>query len=225
MVDGEARRIRFHDYAEIYRIPGMYEQLFAGLLQCRSPEVITGLLAESLEAAGERAADLRVLDFGAGNGMVGEELVALGAAVVIGCDLLPEACEAALRDRPEVYRDYLAQDVTALDDTQRAMLRDAGLNCMTCVAALGFDDIPPAAFAAAFNAIGEQGWVAFNLRDRYMDSPSDFARLLERMVAEGVLEEARQTRYRHRLSVAGEPLDYIAFVGRKRGHIDPSWIG
>lgn len=224
VVDGEARRIRFHDYAEIFKIPGLYEELFATLLECRSPEVIAGLLGAALDAAGEKPSSLRVLDFGAGNGMVAEELVRLGVDFVVGADLLPEAREAALRDRPDVYRDYIAADVTALSDEQRAVLRDADLNALTCVAALGFADIPPVAFASAYNAIDEQGWIAFNLRDRYMDSPSPFARLLSRMADEGLLTDVTKQRYRHRLNVAGEPLDYIAFVARKQGHIPADWI-
>lgn len=224
MVDGEARRIRFHDYAEIFKIPGLYEQLFATMLECRSPEVVIGLLAEALTGAGEDPAGLRVLDFGAGNGMVGEQVRAIGAKVVVGSDLLPEARDAALRDRPEVYTDYIAADITALSDEQKARVRDARLNAMTCVAALGFDDIPPAAFAGAFNAIAETGWVAFNLRDRYVDVPGAFARLLERMTAEGLLTDVVQQRYRHRLSVAGEPLEYVALVARKTGHIPADWV-
>ena len=29
-----ARRVRFHDYDEIYAIPGLYERLFRDVLQC-----------------------------------------------------------------------------------------------------------------------------------------------------------------------------------------------
>ena len=43
-VDGDARRIRFHDYDEIYRIPGLYEHLFYDVLECCSPETVRGLL-------------------------------------------------------------------------------------------------------------------------------------------------------------------------------------
>ena len=36
--DGEAKRLRFHDYDEIYKRPGLYEQLFYERLGCNSPE-------------------------------------------------------------------------------------------------------------------------------------------------------------------------------------------
>lgn len=38
------RRIRFHDYAEIYAIPGLYERLFYDELRCDSPRTLRGLL-------------------------------------------------------------------------------------------------------------------------------------------------------------------------------------
>ena len=45
----------------------------------------------------ETAAQLRVLDVGAGNGMVGEELDRMGAKHIVGVDIIPEAAEAAQR--------------------------------------------------------------------------------------------------------------------------------
>ncbi len=216
--------MRFHDYARIFEIPGLYEGLFVETLKCASPDVVAGLLAESVRAAGEDPADLRVLDFGAGNGMVAEALARTGARTFYGLDLLPEARMAALRDRPGLYVDYLADDVTTLDADDAAVLRDARLNCLVCVAALGFDDVPPAAFAAAFNYVGSPGWCAFNLRDRFVDQPGAFSQLLDRMVREGVIEETAHTRYQHRLSVAGQPLFYDAVVARKLRDIPLDWV-
>ena len=50
-----------------------------------------------------------MLDLGAGTGLVGELVHHLGIAAVVGLDALPAAREAALRDRPAVYRDYLVE--------------------------------------------------------------------------------------------------------------------
>src|SRR4051794_20329366 len=86
---GERRRIRLHDYAAIYDMPGLYEQLFAELLECSSPEIVCGLLGSELEKAGVDPATLTGLDFGAGNGMVGEQLAELGVESLVGLDLLP----------------------------------------------------------------------------------------------------------------------------------------
>src|SRR4051795_3312355 len=67
--DGETRRLRFHDYAEIYSIPGLYEELIYERLRCESPRVIARLLAQELDRRDVAPAKLRVLDLGAGNGI------------------------------------------------------------------------------------------------------------------------------------------------------------
>src|SRR3954468_13360343 len=87
---GKTRDIRFHDYDEIYSIPGLYEFLFYERLKCCSPEVVRGLLEAELEGAGVDPGTLRVLDLGAGNGMVGEELADLGVGHITGIDVIPE---------------------------------------------------------------------------------------------------------------------------------------
>src|SRR3954470_19067786 len=73
-VGGETREIRFHDYHEIYAIPGLYEFLFYERLECCSPQVVCELLEQELRDEDVDPAGLRVLDLGAGNGMVGERL-------------------------------------------------------------------------------------------------------------------------------------------------------
>src|SRR5215212_9466665 len=51
-VNGSRRRIRFHDYHEIYTLPGLYEQLFYDELKCVSPTVLTELLTETMAETG-----------------------------------------------------------------------------------------------------------------------------------------------------------------------------
>jgi hypothetical protein len=43
-LDGQRLRVRFHDYAEIYIIPGLYESLFYRRLRCNSPKKVVGVL-------------------------------------------------------------------------------------------------------------------------------------------------------------------------------------
>lgn len=224
-VDGTRRRIRLHDYAAIYDVPGLYERLFDELLECSSPAVVCGLLGAELDKAGVDPATLTGLDFGAGNGMVGERLAGLGIESLVGLDLLPEARDAALRDRPGLYDDYLAADITDLDRGDRRSLDGQDFNAMTCVAALGFGDIPPAAFAEAFNFVESPGWVAFNLRERFVDDTdaAGFGTFIQRMFDEEVLEERARTTYTHRQSVAGDPLDYVALVATKQRDVPLEW--
>ena len=224
-LDGERRRIRLHDYAAIFDVPGLYEQLFSERLECDSPEIVCQLLAAELIALDVDPATLKALDFGAGNGMVGEQLAAVGIESMVGLDLLSEARDAALRDRPGLYEDYFAADVTDLAADDRRELEAHDFNAMVCVAALGFGDIPPVAFAEAFNLLDSPGWVAFNLRDRFLEDedPGGFGAFIARMLEEGVLVERARVTYTHRVSVAGEPLEYNAIVACKRADVPLDW--
>lgn len=212
------RRIRFHDYADIYAIPGLYERLFYEELQCTSPATLRGLLQQVLSDEGVDPASLVVLDLGAGNGMVGEELADMGASEIIGIDILPEAREATLRDRADVYEDYHVVDLTEDSDVTSEALTSASFNCLTSVAALGFGDIPPLAFSRALDAVADDGLVVFNIRDRFLEESdgSGFSGLIADQLESGALETLVEHRYDHRISASGEPLSYRAFVARKR---------
>jgi predicted TPR repeat methyltransferase len=218
VLDGEPQRIRFHDYDQIFNVPGLYERIFHEHLKCTSPEVVIGLLASELDREGVKPETLRGLDVGAGNGLVGEELQRLGVASLVGVDLLQEAADAAERDRPGLYVDYVACDLTDLDPTEQRRIDATEPNLLTTVAALGFGDIPCEAFLTAYNAIADGGWIAFNIKAEFLDAndPTGFAKLVHAMLDEGILEERTRRRYDHRLSMAGEALEYIALVGLKR---------
>lgn len=226
VLGGERVRIRFHDYDMIFDVPGLYEKIFYDLLECSSPRVIRALLARVLTEHGMAAADLRVLDVGAGNGMVGEEVRALGAGTVHGIDIIEQAAAAARRDRPAVYDEYLVADLTDLSPAHRDTLLAQDFNTMTTVAALGFGDIPPTAFGAAFNLVSTPGLLAFNIKEDFVrgDDASGFQRLIDRMFADEVIVPLAEKHYRHRLSVRGEPLNYLAFVARKLRPIPESWL-
>jgi SAM-dependent methyltransferase len=223
--DDSRRRIRFHDYAEIYAIPGLYERLFHDELQCASPSTVRRLLSEVLEQRGRDASELRVLDLGAGSGMVGEELRDIGASHLVGLDICEVARVAAERDRPSVYDEYLVADMTAPEPSADRALRDARLNCLISVAALGFGDIPPKAFANAFNYIATGGLIVFTLRDRFLErgDKTGYRALINRILDASVARPIIRTRYRHRLSASGKPLYYVAVVAEKTADVPDAW--
>ena len=223
--DGETRRIRFHDYAEIYSIPGLYERLFHEQLHCESPQAVCGLLSTELEGVVDHE-HLRVFDVGAGNGMVGEELARRGVEMIVGVDIIEEAKMATERDRPGLYDAYYVLDLTEIPSETRAELEEMRFNCLTTVAALGFGDMPPLAFATAYNLVADGGWIAFNIKNRFIaddEDPSGFARLIGRMIDEDLLEVGAERRYRHRIAVSGESLDYVAIAARKGGDVPLDW--
>jgi len=43
--NGAARKIRFHDYDQIFAVPGLYELVFSEMLRCASPEVVKRRIA------------------------------------------------------------------------------------------------------------------------------------------------------------------------------------
>jgi SAM-dependent methyltransferase len=223
--DGVKSRVLFHDYATIYSIPGLYERLFYDKLHCESPEAVCGLLADQLDGdLGD--ADLRVFDVGAGNGMVGEELARRGVESIVGVDIIEEAKMAAERDRPGLYDDFYVLDLTDIPADTRRELEARRFNCMLSVAALGFGDMPPAAFAEAYNLVEEGGWIAFNIKSRFLSEDEEstgFSRMIGRMEEEGLLEVLDDRKYRHRISVTGDPLYYVALVARKRGDVPLEW--
>ena len=216
-IDREKRTIRFHDYDEIYRVPGLYEHLFYEVLDCRSPDVVCDLLREQLEEGGHDPAELTVLDLGAGNGMVGESLKRLGARTIVGTDILPEAAEATARDRPGAYVEYIVGDLTDPSPEVAEALGRYEFGVMTTVAALGFGDIPPDAFRYAYDLLVPGGWLAFCIKEDFLDDeePSGFAQLIRQLLDAGSLDVFAERRYRHRLSARGEELHYVAMVGRK----------
>lgn len=214
--DGVWREIRFHDYARVYEVPGLYEYLFSDLLKCSSPRTVRALLERALHAEGANPRELSALDLGAGNGLMGEQLSELGAKRIVGVDIIPQAAAAAERDRPGVYWRYHVCDLAKLGRAEHAALAALDLNCLTCIAALGFGDIPPEAFVEAYNLIAPGGWVAFNLKEDFLDGQlSPFGSLILRMRDEGALLVRAQERYRHRLATNGESIFYVAIIGRK----------
>lgn len=220
-IDGTPEKIRFHDYDRIYEIPGLYEHLFHDRYQCNSPEVVCGLLKDRIGETERNGNGLKALDIGAGNGMVGELLVGLGAETVVGIDIIEEAAHAAKRDRPGVYAEYHVADLTNLEPEIARSLASMDFGCMTTVAALGFGDIPPMAFAQGFNLVGEGGWIAFNIKEDFVckEDETGFCKLIGLLEEKGILDIQERRRYRHRYCQDGTPLYYHAVVGQKRDDI------
>lgn len=252
LVDGEnVTRVRFHDYAQVFSIPGLYDQLFGGPeseTKCVSPQVLAGLLREQLPLVlrGRGEPDgLRVLDLGAGNGMMGEEIRSLVAqgygpvvpTTIVGLDVLPEASEAAERDRPGVYDAYVVVDVTEYvraappppTDTAGAASLARGFNVLVSASSLAFGDGSVEALVAAASLLEVGGLLVFNLKEDFfgpvgavvshggrMETGGDgFSAMIHEAVDKGYLSIVAKRRYCHRYSVTGEPLYYVAVVAVK----------
>lgn len=229
VVDGPEKRkqkLLLHDYDEIYNRAGLYEQLFYDRLKCISPAKVAGILHQTLDAVGQYASELRVLDLGAGNGMMGEQLKSHGVARLVGVDILPEARKACTRDRPGLYDEYYIADFTGLETDVEEQLSEWNIDCLTSVAALGFGDIPPSAFMQGLQFVREGGWVAFNIKETFLDASDNtgFSRFIRELIFSEYLDVFHLERYRHRLSMEGLPLFYYALVGRKAADIPADFL-
>jgi len=212
------QRVRLHDYDEIFAIPGLYDIWVYEILQCTSPRRVRDLLAGALKEAGVAGNELTVLDLGAGNGCVAEELAKIGIERFVGVDICPNARVAALRDRPGRYQAYVIGDLCDLDDDARSTLEEHRFTALACVAALGFGDIPPGVLTAALERIEPGGWIAFTIKTEFVDRPdaSPFARTIESLKTSGDLRIVATETYVHRVDSTGAPIRYTAFVGRWR---------
>lgn len=223
---GVQTQLRFHDYDEIYKRPGLYEQLFYDRLKCVSPEKTVSILRHALSGEPWLFNELRVLDLGAGNGMVGEELQKQGVARIVGVDISAAAAIAVERDRPGVYDANYAMDMANMTAAQREELAGWRFNCMVSVAALGFGDIPVRVFAEAYNLVDNGGWIAFNIKETFLDNrdTSGFSVFIKNLILSEYLDIYHMERYRHRLSLDGRPLYYFGVACRKAGAIPESMI-
>jgi len=168
----------------------------------------------------------RVLDLGAGNGMMGEVMKNYGVSRLVGADIIPEARDACFRDRPAVYDEYYVADFTNLSEEQKAQLFDWSIDCLTSVAALGFGDIPPRAFFQALQFVNPDGWVAFNIKDTFLDNSdtSGFSRFVRELIFSEYLDIYHMEKYRHRFSMEGTPLYYFALVAQKTAEIPDDFV-
>lgn len=223
--DDRKLRLRLHDYDQIYLRPGLYEQVVYERLKCSSPQKVGEILDQTLDAAGLPITELRVLDLGAGNGMMGKVLKDYGVSRLVAADIIQEARDAAFRDRPDVYDQYYIAYFTDLDPDVEEEISDWSINCLTAVAALGFGDIPLRAFSQALRFVQTGGWVAFNIKDTFLDrsDTSGFSQFIRELIFSEYLDIYHMEKYRHRLSMEGEPLFYFALVARKTAAIPPDF--
>jgi hypothetical protein len=215
--DGREESMRLHEYERVYAVPGLYEEVVQERLECASPGVLADAVIAEAGAAGVGAAELRAFDLGAGNGVVGEELAARGIRVVAGADNIDAARAAAERDRPGLYTEYLTD---ALEDWARTerLIADHGLNLLTAAGALGRGHIPQPAFARLWDLFPSGSWLAVTVHEELArPGDEDIGDWLAAMQAgDGATEIVHREAFRHRLTMAGDPITYLVIVGRRR---------
>jgi SAM-dependent methyltransferase len=216
---GARERVAFHDYAALYAVPGLYERVFYVELGMSSAQQVVGLYADALSQLERPPSAERVLDLGAGNGLGGAELRAIGVGRLFGVDLEPQAREAAWRDRPDVYDDYLVGDLAALPDAQLSTIEPTAVLALS---ALGPGHAPPAVVERAIALLTPGGLVAFAVTPTLMPDSDDpagrqtgYPDYLRELFAVRVDELGRRA-YVHRRRTDGTDDLAVALVGRLR---------
>lgn len=208
--DGRIEEVALHDYARVYALPGVYEQIVQEDLGCRSPQTVAEMLTAALDGP------TRVIDLAAGNGVSGEALRDAGHTVVLGTDVVPEAREAALRDRPGVYGEYLTRDLTELDPAEAERLRALGAQALTCVSPVGSrpGQVPPAAIAAGAGLLTPDALLVA-LHDPRHGAPESLSDEFWRAHGYDATRLERR-RYLHRFRVTGAPYELEASIWHLR---------
>jgi hypothetical protein len=213
--DGRTEELQLHEYDRLFALPGAYEHIVHDRLGCRSPEELAAMLAGAVDRIGWERGAMRVLDLAAGNGVSGEALAAHGLNPVLGTDIVPAARDAALRDRPGLYDQYLTLDLLVLTEAQRATVAGLRANALCCVAPVGDDPsmLPPAALRAAGALLQPDALVA------YMHDPAPGVpdAMTVEPWGEGVpAQELARRRYVHRYTVNGTPFEMDGVIWRLR---------
>jgi predicted TPR repeat methyltransferase len=213
--DGSVEQLHLHDYERLYDLPGAYEAIVSDRLGCTSPQTIASMLATELDRLGRSRQAARVIDLAAGNGISGEALVAEGLHPVLGTDIVPVAREAALRDRPGVYEEYLTLDLLNLDPEAERHIRSLRADVLQCVAPVGDSagQLPESALAAAVKLLEPDALVA------YMHDPGPnpedavtFGFWRRELGSHVDARELVRRRYLHRRTVNGKPYEMVGVV-------------
>lgn len=213
--DGGTERIVLHDYAAVYSVPGLYEEVVQRQLECASPATVAEALVEAAREHGTDPSDLRAFDLGAGNGVVGEEMRDRGVTVVAGADGIPEARDAAHRDRPGLYAHYLVGE--RLDVAEVAeLVRSEGLTALVAAGAVGEGHVPISALEELWGSFPDGSFLALTLKDGGPETADHDVADVDGMLARDPQTRVLvRRRFRHRMSMAGQELHYLVLAAVK----------
>jgi len=158
-VDGREQTVSMHDYPEMYRVPFLYDAMMYGMLGRETPFHLARVFRDIVHEHGDDPRTLTMLEVGAGSGAFAEALQKqLPFGPIIGLDIYEEAAEAAQRDRPGVYVDYIVADLCNMPAEADARVRTLRPTCVGVASATGWGNhIPVAGFQQAFDYLEPRG--------------------------------------------------------------------
>jgi SAM-dependent methyltransferase len=213
--NGESRIVYLHNYSDIFPHPGLFEDIFIHLLKSNSHNEICDSFVEILRTNGTNPSQLQVLELAAGNGVTGECFRKAGFRTIIGLDILECARDAALRDRPSVYSDYIVENIDSPQLDERHPDWNQLFDVAIVVAAIGMGHLNANALRKAFSFLKPDGYFVFNIYSRLFncEPKTEFDYLISELSDNNMI--CLRKEYRHRKSVDGSDVMYSIFVIKK----------
>ncbi|MCC6572904.1 MAG: hypothetical protein IT462_03850 [Planctomycetes bacterium] len=188
MRDGAWERIDFNDCEKIFGVPGLYEEIFHRRVDWQSHARVSWLLDNTLKQFNDRPQNLRVLELGAGNGVVGERMRELGIRALAGLDASSSARDAAHRDRPGLYDEYFVAEDGGISPRQTSAIQAFEPNCLLAVASIGCRHARAATLEAVTSLLPAGAWLVVNAGYEWSDGGMNYATVLKEMAARNLVE-------------------------------------
>lgn len=216
-IDGKRHKIQLHDYESIYQHPFLYEAVLCDFLKYGTPQEIIKALKQVTISEKIQPEEMNVLEIGAGSGVFGEHLANFGVGKLTGLDIEPAAKEAAFRDRPGLYHDYVVLDLINLTPAQSEMLLERQFNCVAVAAATGWGNhIPVAGFQSAFDHLMPNGLFIYHVkRDKDDLECVELAQWIDNLIAKKALDCKFHDACYHRQTIEGFDIYYDVIIGIK----------
>jgi SAM-dependent methyltransferase len=218
--NGKESRIKLHDYAKIYSMPGLYEQLAVEILGYKSHKFMAAFLSEELKKYKIPFDSISVLELGSGSGLFGREIYKKGIKYLIGTDIVPEAAEAANHGDNKIYQHYFIEDFTKIKSSTKEFITNKKLNVFVCCSALSDGHIPINAFINGINLIDINGWVVFNISKlSYENKENEIMTFFNEAVEKQQLKPIAIKSHAHRKFCNGDDLEYMTLLVKKLSEI------
>lgn len=202
--------VRSWDYKTIYENPGLYEAIYLEFYHNETHRKSIDHFC-TIRSEFDDTTRLRVFDYAAGVGLVGQELVKRGLVkTLIGMDKLEEAKARACSDKLTPYSHYLVGDLATPETNVHNLLQGQQFNTIFCLSAVGTGDADKACMANLASLLESGGWLVFNVR---AETTEDQREIIETLAQSGTL--VHDSTIFHRELLNGKRVYFRVLIMRK----------
>lgn len=213
--EGSSLKTKFEvqtwDYATLYQYPGLYEQLLVNHLRSTTHIQSTEQFFNVRHSLKDTL-PLRVLDYAAGVGLVGEQLKNSNQCeTIIGMDLCESAKTHGIQSRRYVYDDYVIGDMAKTNTEQWHYLKQQNFNCIFCLSAVGMGHAGTDVFARFLELLPIDGWLVLTVRKDVLEDQQ----IILDQLAEKTVCHLNRVMF-HRNLIDGNPFYCRTVIVRKK---------